>query len=270
MEQNRQELYKFMVDDAGYQKSYPDFVNAFFSSLNNAKKLYDKLVENEYNVKTPENVPTWEYWASLFCCDLPWARSQSYCKDTVRNNMLSQFPECVRNVGKLMISKSTNNPIIVATTGVYEGIFFYTDGTFSNTKNKKNGTYECNENGQINLNYKKEEVVPQAANVVKTQTQPQTQPTNQTSTDYLRQKYAVPYRECSGEYEYGCFNQAAIGKLQKCLGLYVTGYYGKTLQKKLKELGYEKFTDKDIDTICSKASSQPISEGLKLIPLAPK
>lgn len=268
MEKNRFKLHQEAIK-SGYKKNYTDFTNNNFNSFKSAKEFYDLLVKDLYS-KNPETTPTWEDWAAMYCCDLSWAKSQSYCKAAAQNELLKQFPECVRYIGKLMLSKSTNKPIIVATVGMYDGFFFYPSGTFSNTKTNKSGTYECDENGEIKINYRQQfnsqQFEPQSAKKDTTQTA-QTDTTQ--NTQQSDQKRNTTFRLCSGEYEFGCYNSTAIARVQECLGLVVTGYFGKDTLNKLKQLGYEKFTDADINTICSKAS-QPINEGLKLTPLVTK
>lgn len=59
------------------------------------------------------------------------------------------------------------------------------------------------------------------------------------------------YKPCSGTYKYLC-KADPIETVQACLGLAPDGKYGPKTQAKLKSLGYESFTDADINKICGK------------------
>jgi hypothetical protein len=52
-------------------------------------------------------------------------------------------------------------------------------------------------------------------------------------------------------YKIGCKSDV-IAKVQACLGLVDDGKFGKKTSAKLKELGYNSFTDADVDKICNK------------------
>jgi hypothetical protein len=58
-------------------------------------------------------------------------------------------------------------------------------------------------------------------------------------------------------YSIGCKTDVtgAIGQVQECLGLVVDGKYGPKTETKLQELGYNSFTDADIEMICNRQSS---------------
>lgn len=234
MDTNRRDLYNYLVKDLGYTNTYEYFLSKNFSSLNSAKTFYEALVENVYNEKTPDNVPSWEYWAGLFCCDLRWASSESYCKEAKRIELLKQFPECVKTLGELMRSERTNKLFINVTSGTYSGFFFYPDGTFLNGKTYKKGTYECDENGEIKLNYNFN--IEKQSKPQQQQKQPQ-----QNGTEYTR---------CEGFYHMGCYNPDAISKVQTYLGLKPTGYFDQSTQNKLEGLGYNRgFKDSEIPRI---------------------
>jgi hypothetical protein len=65
------------------------------------------------------------------------------------------------------------------------------------------------------------------------------------------------YKQCSGTYKIGCKSNS-IAKVQGCLGLVADGKYGRKTNAKLKDLGYNSFTDADIEKICqSKNTAQP-------------
>lgn len=57
------------------------------------------------------------------------------------------------------------------------------------------------------------------------------------------------YKPCKGTYTIGCISDS-IKKIQACLGLVVDGKYGRNTNAKLKEIGYNSFTDSDISKIC--------------------
>lgn len=57
------------------------------------------------------------------------------------------------------------------------------------------------------------------------------------------------YRPCKGRYKFGCISDG-IKQIQSCLGLIADGKYGPKTRAKLKELGYNSFTDADISKIC--------------------
>jgi hypothetical protein len=65
-------------------------------------------------------------------------------------------------------------------------------------------------------------------------------------------KPGIKWRTDCTTYSVGCKSDA-ISKVQACLGGLVTdGKYGSKTQAKLKEIGYNSFTDSDIDKICNK------------------
>lgn len=61
------------------------------------------------------------------------------------------------------------------------------------------------------------------------------------------------YKPCKGTYTFGCISDN-IKKVQECLGLGVDGKYGPKTRAKLKELGYNSFTDADITKICGRST----------------
>jgi hypothetical protein len=62
------------------------------------------------------------------------------------------------------------------------------------------------------------------------------------------------YKPCSGTYSYGCKSDV-IAKVQGCLGgLLPDGKYGPKTKAKLQEIGYNSFSDADVDKICSKSA----------------
>jgi hypothetical protein len=77
---------------------------------------------------------------------------------------------------------------------------------------------------------------------------PPTPPEDTTPTDWKT--------DCT-IYSLGCKTDVtgAIGQVQECLGLVVDGKYGPKTEAKLQELGYNSFTDADINLICKKQSS---------------
>jgi hypothetical protein len=64
------------------------------------------------------------------------------------------------------------------------------------------------------------------------------------------------YRDCVGVYEYGCI-APAIGQVQACLGLTADNKFGPNTQAALGKLGYQQFTDADINKICKKPVTPP-------------
>lgn len=62
------------------------------------------------------------------------------------------------------------------------------------------------------------------------------------------------YKPCTGTYKYLC-SAKPIETVQACLGMTPDGKYGPKTQEKLKSLGYESFTDADIDKICGKKTT---------------
>ncbi len=65
------------------------------------------------------------------------------------------------------------------------------------------------------------------------------------------------YKPCSGTYEYGCKSDV-IAQAQKCLGLVTDGKFGPKTQAALATKGFSKFTDTDIQKICS--SVEPVNQ----------
>jgi hypothetical protein len=65
------------------------------------------------------------------------------------------------------------------------------------------------------------------------------------------------YKPCSGTYEYGCKSDV-IAQAQKCLGLVTDGKFGPKTQAALATKGFSKFTDADIQKICS--SVEPVNQ----------
>lgn len=59
------------------------------------------------------------------------------------------------------------------------------------------------------------------------------------------------YRDCVGVYKYGCI-APAIGQVQACLGLTADNKFGPNTRAALAKLGYQQFTDADINKICKK------------------
>ncbi len=66
------------------------------------------------------------------------------------------------------------------------------------------------------------------------------------------------YKACSGTYSKGCISDV-ISTVQSCVGLVTDGKYGPKTDAKLKELGYNSFSDADVDKICNKQISEPES-----------
>lgn len=64
------------------------------------------------------------------------------------------------------------------------------------------------------------------------------------------------YRDCVGVYKYGCI-APAIGQVQACLGLTADNKFGPNTQAALAKLGYQQFTDADINKICKKPVTPP-------------
>ena len=62
------------------------------------------------------------------------------------------------------------------------------------------------------------------------------------------------YKACKGTYSMGCISDV-ISTVQSCIGLVTDGKYGPKTNAKLKELGYNSFSDADVDKICNKQSS---------------
>lgn len=62
------------------------------------------------------------------------------------------------------------------------------------------------------------------------------------------------YKACKGTYSMGCISDV-ISTVQSCVGLVTDGKYGPKTNAKLKELGYNSFSDADVDKICNKQSS---------------
>jgi len=62
------------------------------------------------------------------------------------------------------------------------------------------------------------------------------------------------YKACKGTYSKGCISDV-ISTVQSCVGLVTDGKYGPKTDAKLKELGYNSFSDADVDKICNKQSS---------------
>ena len=62
------------------------------------------------------------------------------------------------------------------------------------------------------------------------------------------------YKACNGTYAMGCISDV-ISTVQSCVGLVTDGKYGPKTNAKLKELGYNSFSDADVDKICNKQSS---------------
>lgn len=58
------------------------------------------------------------------------------------------------------------------------------------------------------------------------------------------------YRPCSGTYSYGCKSNV-IAKVQGCLGLVTDGKFGKKTKAALAGKGFSKFTDSDVNKICT-------------------
>jgi hypothetical protein len=65
------------------------------------------------------------------------------------------------------------------------------------------------------------------------------------------------YKACKGTYSKGCISDV-ISTVQSCVGLVTDGKYGSKTEAKLKELGYNSFSDADVDKICNKQLS-PVS-----------
>jgi hypothetical protein len=66
------------------------------------------------------------------------------------------------------------------------------------------------------------------------------------------------YKACKGTYSKGCISDV-ISTVQSCVGLVTDGKYGPKTDAKLKELGYNSFSDADVDKICNKQISEPES-----------
>jgi hypothetical protein len=66
------------------------------------------------------------------------------------------------------------------------------------------------------------------------------------------------YKACKGTYSKGCISDV-ISTVQSCVGLVTDGKYGPKTDDKLKELGYNSFSDADVDKICNKQISEPES-----------
>jgi hypothetical protein len=67
------------------------------------------------------------------------------------------------------------------------------------------------------------------------------------------------YKACKGTYSMGCISDV-ISTVQSCVGLTTDGKYGPKTNAKLKELGYNSFSDADVDKICNKQTSTPETE----------
>jgi len=65
------------------------------------------------------------------------------------------------------------------------------------------------------------------------------------------------YKACKGTYSMGCISDV-ISTVQSCVGLVTDGKYGPKTNAKLKDLGYNSFSDADVDKICNKQLS-PVS-----------
>ncbi len=71
------------------------------------------------------------------------------------------------------------------------------------------------------------------------------------------------YKACSGMYNMGCIADS-VSKIQGCLGLVPDGKYGPKTNAKLKEIGYNSFTDNDVTKICgTKTTTQPDAQTTK-------
>ena len=66
------------------------------------------------------------------------------------------------------------------------------------------------------------------------------------------------YKACKGTYSKGCISDV-ISTVQSCVGLVTDGKYGPKTDAKLKELGYNSFSDADVNKICNKQISEPES-----------
>jgi hypothetical protein len=66
------------------------------------------------------------------------------------------------------------------------------------------------------------------------------------------------YKACKGTYSMGCISDV-ISTVQSCVGLVTDGKYGPKTDAKLKELGYNSFSDADVNKICNKQISEPES-----------
>jgi hypothetical protein len=66
------------------------------------------------------------------------------------------------------------------------------------------------------------------------------------------------YKDCKGTYSKGCISDV-ISTVQSCVGLVTDGKYGPKTDAKLKELGYNSFSDADVNKICNKQISEPES-----------
>jgi hypothetical protein len=64
------------------------------------------------------------------------------------------------------------------------------------------------------------------------------------------------FTPCTGVYKYGCI-APAIGQVQACLGLTADNKFGPDTQEALRKLGYQQFTDADINKICKKPVTPP-------------
>jgi len=67
------------------------------------------------------------------------------------------------------------------------------------------------------------------------------------------------YKACKGTYSMGCISDV-ISTVQSCVGLTTDGKYGPKTNAKLKDLGYNSFSDADVDKICNKQLSPETPE----------